>query len=164
MEKATFTGGLNKSHIDALLLGNSSKHMGNLTATIINATHSKIQSNEQRKQNLLKGFLSVLTVCFLSGFAGICLVSYRGNTLLHFTGVYIEKILKKSKELSIWMQNIQLAMMAIPISLCVIAVKEIFLEKFATFYSSKMVGKCLRGASCKASTCLSGGLFRFNVI
>lgn len=71
MEKASLTGGLNKSHIDALLHGNSSKHMGNLTATIFNATHPKIQSNDQRKQNLLKGFISVLTVCFLSGFAGI---------------------------------------------------------------------------------------------
>jgi hypothetical protein len=58
-------------------------------------------------QNLVIGLLAVLAVCTLSGFAG----------------VYIEKILKKDKNISIWMQNIELGLMAIPFSLLVIAVR-----------------------------------------
>jgi hypothetical protein len=57
-------------------------------------------------QNLWIGLLTVLAVCILSGFAG----------------VYIEKILKKDRHISIWMQNIELGLMAIPFSLIVCAV------------------------------------------
>lgn len=53
----------------------------------------------------LIGLFSVTTACFLSGFAGI----------------YFEKILKGS-DVSLWLRNVQLATLSIPIGLIVIAV------------------------------------------
>ena len=50
------------------------------------------------EQNQLLGFSAALTACFLSGFAG----------------VYFEKILKGS-EISIWMRNVQLSFLSLPI-------------------------------------------------
>ena len=48
-------------------------------------------------QNPIIGFASVITACFLSGFAGI----------------YFEKILKGS-DISVWMRNVQLSLLSIP--------------------------------------------------
>jgi len=59
------------------------------------------------KQNPLIGLAAVLTACIMSGFAGI----------------YFEKILKGS-EVSIWLRNIQLAVLAIPFSLAIVAIKD----------------------------------------
>ena len=52
-------------------------------------------------QSPFVGFMAVLTACFLSGFAG----------------VYFEKILKGSHEVSLWIRNLQLAAFAIPFGL-----------------------------------------------
>lgn len=49
------------------------------------------------EQNRVKGFLTALTACVLSGFAG----------------VYFEKILKGS-DVTVWMRNLQLSMLSIP--------------------------------------------------
>jgi UDP-sugar transporter A1/2/3 len=51
-------------------------------------------------QSKLVGFTAAVTACFLSGFAG----------------VYFEKILKGSP-VSVWMRNVQLAMLAVPLGL-----------------------------------------------
>lgn len=53
------------------------------------------------EQSPMTGFLAILSACVLSGFAG----------------VYFEKILKGSAEVSLWIRNIQLAMFAIPFGL-----------------------------------------------
>ncbi|KAI1732921.1 nucleotide-sugar transporter domain-containing protein [Ditylenchus destructor] len=60
-----------------------------------------------RHQNPILGFVAVISACFLSGFAGI----------------YFEKILKGSK-VSLWLRNIQLASLSIPIGIVVIAIKD----------------------------------------
>ena len=57
---------------------------------------------ESREQNRLLGFSSALTACVLSGLAGI----------------YFEKILKGST-VSVWMRNIQLSLLAIPLGIFV---------------------------------------------
>uniref|UniRef100_T1IWB2 Sugar phosphate transporter domain-containing protein n=1 Tax=Strigamia maritima TaxID=126957 RepID=T1IWB2_STRMM len=53
------------------------------------------------KQNPLLGLIAVVISCCMSGFAG----------------VYFEKILKSTNEVSVWMRNIQLSFLAIPIGL-----------------------------------------------
>jgi UDP-sugar transporter A1/2/3 len=60
-----------------------------------------------RHGNPLYGLLAVLAACVLSGFAGI----------------YFEKILKGSN-VSIWMRNIQLAVLSIPCGIIIIAIKD----------------------------------------
>ncbi|VDM60467.1 unnamed protein product [Angiostrongylus costaricensis] len=52
------------------------------------------------EQRPLLGFLSVVVMCFTSAFAG----------------VYLEKVLKESKA-SVWVQNVRLALVGIPISI-----------------------------------------------
>ncbi|KAH7646341.1 UDP-N-acetylglucosamine transporter [Dermatophagoides farinae] len=59
------------------------------------------QSQSPHKQNILIGFMAILTACVLSGFAG----------------VYFEKILKNSSNISLWIRNIQLSAIAIPFGL-----------------------------------------------
>ena len=62
---------------------------------------TKHSSSPPDGQSPLLGFIAVLTACFLSGFAG----------------VYFEKILKGSAEVSLWIRNLQLAFFAIPFGL-----------------------------------------------
>ena len=50
----------------------------------------------------------MLAACFLSG----------------FSGVYIEKLLKQSKEVSVWLQNVQLSALALPIAFGMMAIQE----------------------------------------
>lgn len=59
-------------------------------------------------QSPITGFLAIVAACFLSGFAG----------------VYFEKILKGSKDVSLWIRNIQLASIAIPFGLIQVLVTD----------------------------------------
>lgn len=62
---------------------------------------SKPSGSQSQEQNPVVGFFAILTACVLSGFAG----------------VYFEKILKSSSEVSLWIRNIQLSAIAIPFGL-----------------------------------------------
>ena len=64
-------------------------------------------SDEGREQNRLLGFGAAITACVLSGLAGI----------------YFEKILKSTNDVSVWMRNIQLSLLAIPLGIFVAFVK-----------------------------------------
>uniref|UniRef100_A0A0N5ADV3 UDP-galactose/UDP-N-acetylglucosamine transporter srf-3 n=1 Tax=Syphacia muris TaxID=451379 RepID=A0A0N5ADV3_9BILA len=59
-------------------------------------------------QKPLLGFAAVIIICIISGFAG----------------VYLEKILKDKKEVSLWIRNIQLCIVSLPVSLISIFVKD----------------------------------------
>jgi len=59
------------------------------------------QTNRHREEKPIIGFLAILIACCLSGFAG----------------VYFEKILKNTSHVSLWIRNIQLSVVAIPIGL-----------------------------------------------
>ncbi|KAI1305929.1 UDP-N-acetylglucosamine transporter [Halotydeus destructor] len=63
--------------------------------------NKKKTKHDIHAQSAATGFLAILAACFLSGFAG----------------VYFEKILKGSQEVSLWIRNIQLAAFAIPFGL-----------------------------------------------
>ncbi|CAD5218738.1 unnamed protein product [Bursaphelenchus okinawaensis] len=76
-----------------------------LNGTLVSTTIKPI--SKATEQQPLIGFSAVVTAAIMSGFAGI----------------YFEKILKGS-EVSIWLRNIQLSVLSIPISLVVIAVKD----------------------------------------
>ncbi|CAD5226156.1 unnamed protein product [Bursaphelenchus xylophilus] len=76
-----------------------------LNGTLITTTAKPI--NKAAEQQPLIGFTAVVAAAIMSGFAGI----------------YFEKILKGS-EVSIWLRNIQLSVLSIPISLVVIAIKD----------------------------------------
>ncbi|XP_054152896.1 UDP-N-acetylglucosamine transporter-like [Oppia nitens] len=62
---------------------------------------NKSSSKQSNQQNPLLGFTAILMACVLSGFAG----------------VYFEKILKSSTEVSLWIRNIQLSAIAVPFGL-----------------------------------------------
>ncbi|CAG2164769.1 unnamed protein product [Oppiella nova] len=62
---------------------------------------TKKSNTSSQEQNPLLGFTAILMACVLSGFAG----------------VYFEKILKSSSEVSLWIRNIQLSAIAIPFGL-----------------------------------------------
>lgn len=83
-------------------------HFNISNISLINTTITN-ETNHQHSQNPLIGLLAVITACFLSGFAGI----------------YFEKILKNS-DVSLWLRNVQLATLSIPIGIIAIAVGLIF--------------------------------------
>jgi UDP-sugar transporter A1/2/3 len=58
-------------------------------------------------QNALLGITAVVIACVLSG----------------FSGVYFEKILKSGDEVSLWMRNIQLAVLSVPIAYAGVVVR-----------------------------------------
>jgi UDP-sugar transporter A1/2/3 len=59
-------------------------------------------------QSPMVGFMAILAACCLSGFAG----------------VYFEKILKGSAEVSLWIRNIQLSAIAVPVGLLQLVIAE----------------------------------------
>eukprot|EP00088_Acartia_fossae_P027236 TRINITY_DN2797_c2_g1_i6.p1 TRINITY_DN2797_c2_g1~~TRINITY_DN2797_c2_g1_i6.p1 ORF type:complete len:337 (-),score=51.79 TRINITY_DN2797_c2_g1_i6:369-1379(-) len=64
-------------------------------------------SASTEEQSKLIGFSAALTACCLSGFAG----------------VYFEKILKGS-DISVWMRNVQLALLSVPLGFCTTMLKD----------------------------------------
>lgn len=66
----------------------------------VNTTQSHHKAM-RRSENPLVGFIAVLIACCLSGFAG----------------VYFEKILKDTSHVSLWIRNIQLSVVALPIGM-----------------------------------------------
>lgn len=59
-------------------------------------------------QNMFIGLGAVLIACLLSGFAGI----------------YFEKILKQKAEVSVWIRNVQLALISLPVAFAMIYIKD----------------------------------------
>jgi UDP-sugar transporter A1/2/3 len=102
--------GLNDTIISELLLNESSPIE---TTTLLYETTSLIPTTVVAptsmvpEQNPILGFIAIVIACFLSGFAGI----------------YFEKILKGSN-VSLWLRNVQLASLSLPIGLVVIGMKD----------------------------------------
>lgn len=59
-------------------------------------------------QDPMLGLIAVLSVCLMSGFAGI----------------YFEKVLKSTPHVSVWMQNVRLAMLSIPVAFITMRLKD----------------------------------------
>lgn len=89
----------------------------------VQLTQTKAKSVQNENQNLLIGFLSILSACILSGFAG----------------VYFEKILKNS-HVSLWIRNIQLAAIAIPFGLVQVFITDhAFIQEKGFFYGYSLL-------------------------
>uniref|UniRef100_A0A6G1SQD6 UDP-galactose translocator n=1 Tax=Aceria tosichella TaxID=561515 RepID=A0A6G1SQD6_9ACAR len=67
-----------------------------------------LRTSQRRHEKPLIGFIAILIACCLSGFAG----------------VYFEKILKDTANVSLWIRNIQLSVVAIPIGLMQVILTE----------------------------------------
>lgn len=94
-------------------------------ATVQLSEEDKGEKNSVHEQNRLLGFSAALGACFLSGFAGI----------------YFEKMLKGA-EISVWMRNVQMSLLSIPLSLIpcfVSAFKEITEKGFFFGYDAFIV-------------------------
>merc|ERR1712013_412736 len=83
--------------------------MGTLVAGVAMVQLSDVKESASAgpEQSKMIGFTAALTACMLSGFAG----------------VYFEKILKGS-DISVWMRNVQLAILSVPLGLCTAFVKD----------------------------------------
>ncbi|OTF74618.1 UDP-galactose translocator-like protein [Euroglyphus maynei] len=71
--------------------------------------NNKQSQQSPHEQNIWIGFMAILSACILSGFAG----------------VYFEKILKNSTNISLWIRNIQLSAIAIPFGLIQVFITDI---------------------------------------
>lgn len=78
---------------------------GGINVTIAESKHVKTSAHHERP---VVGFIAILIACCLSGFAG----------------VYFEKILKNTANVSLWIRNIQLSVVAIPIGLMQVLLTE----------------------------------------
>lgn len=72
--------------------------IGVILVQLSNTTEGIAASHQLKTENKLKGFVAALGVCFISGFAGI----------------YFEKLLKQSCEVTLWVRNLQLSFWSIP--------------------------------------------------
>lgn len=99
--------GVGLVQVDHLTLENS-KHLVKHSASHQDDNESQSTPESEQQQNYFIGLIAVIIVCFTSAFAGI----------------YFEKILKSSPQISIWMQNIRLSIFGAPISLLISWVKD----------------------------------------
>lgn len=84
-----------------------------------NLTLSHDHDTKKRIEKPILGFIAILIACCLSGFAG----------------VYFEKILKNTAHVSLWIRNIQLSAVAIPIGLFQVYIIEYeHISNHGTFY------------------------------
>ncbi|XP_023330704.1 UDP-N-acetylglucosamine transporter [Eurytemora carolleeae] len=74
---------------------------------LVQLSDVKEQASQGPEQSKMVGFTAALTACILSGFAG----------------VYFEKILKGS-DISVWMRNVQLALLSVPLGLITTYLKD----------------------------------------
>lgn len=87
---------------DSLPTKTSNNHQSGQGDKYNNVTVKLTQSDDAtRDENPFLGFIALLAACCLSGFAG----------------VYFEKILKSTQQVSLWIRNIQLCIVAIPFGL-----------------------------------------------
>ncbi|KAL3109135.1 hypothetical protein niasHT_013915 [Heterodera trifolii] len=90
---------------DGLTLVNGTNGTGHI---VTGQDKQKLKSFDHSKQRPLYGLVCVILGNFASGFAG----------------VYVEKMLKSRSSVSIWIQNVQLAALAMPISLAMVAFQD----------------------------------------
>ena len=74
-----------------------------LGVAMVQLSDAKEAKANVHEQSRVKGFVSAISACFLSGLAG----------------VYFEKILKGS-DISVWMRNVQLSLLSIPLGFLVV--------------------------------------------
>lgn len=74
----------------------------------LNKTTAYVLDERHKNEKPIVGFAAILIACCLSGFAG----------------VYFEKILKSTKEVSLWIRNIQLSLATIPIGMLQLLLNE----------------------------------------
>uniref|UniRef100_A0A915E0V5 UDP-galactose transporter n=1 Tax=Ditylenchus dipsaci TaxID=166011 RepID=A0A915E0V5_9BILA len=90
------------------LIANMTEGVDSLNATTTTTTTTQATPTSLPPEQMpIVGFAAVITACFLSGFAGI----------------YFEKILKGSN-VSLWLRNVQLSFLSIPIGVAVICIKD----------------------------------------
>ncbi len=75
---------------------------------MVQLSDSKDTSQSSVEQSKVLGFSCALSACVLSGLAG----------------VYFEKILKGSASVSVWMRNVQLSMLSIPLGFAMVYTKD----------------------------------------
>ena len=73
-----------------------------------NSSEPSIVNPTKAGQSPLTGISAVVVACVLSG----------------FSGVYFEKILKSTDDVSVWMRNIQLAVLSVPIAYLAVQVQD----------------------------------------
>jgi len=86
----------------------SSKKTKNFVSLGADSDSASNSNSESAEQHYLIGLIAVIIVCFTSAFAGI----------------YFEKILKSSPQISVLMQNIRLSIFGAPISFLISWVKD----------------------------------------
>ncbi|VDD92212.1 unnamed protein product [Enterobius vermicularis] len=87
-----------------------------------------------KEENAVLGLGAVVAICIFS----VCLTVASG-----FAGVYLEKILKQKKEVSVCIRNIQLCIISIPASLLLVFVS--VNSKFFQFYFDRIKNVILSG-------------------